>query len=145
MIAPDDPHRSSQDKSPTTPANHDPVIFRYTRAQAIADGVLVDLTEWAKEVGFIVPVACSAAVWHQHIVPPPGTHQLGPSERGRAHDVLFVLFAAIRRLRGGGDQIRFHVVFTTGEDSSESVELKALCGPGDHGEPVVTVLLPPED
>ncbi len=26
-----------------------PVIFSYTRAQAIEYGVLVDLTEWAKE------------------------------------------------------------------------------------------------
>ena len=25
------------------------------------------------------------------------------------------------------------------------VRLKAVCGPGDHGEPVVTVMLPAED
>ena len=29
-----------------------PTIYRYTRAQAIEDGVLIDLTEWASETGF---------------------------------------------------------------------------------------------
>ena len=68
-----------------------PVIFSYTRAQAIEDGVLIDLTEWAKETGFKIPVACTATVWHQYIVPPEGTKELGQSERGRAHDLLFML------------------------------------------------------
>ena len=43
-------------------------ISIYTRAQAIEDGVLVDLTEWASAEksfigGFRIPVAVSAAVW----------------------------------------------------------------------------------
>ena len=58
-----------------------PVIFSYTRAQAIEDGGLVDLTEWAKETGFRIPVACTAAVRHQYVVPPDGTKELGQSER----------------------------------------------------------------
>ena len=33
----------------------DVVIFSYTRAQAIADGVLIDATELAKGGGFPVP------------------------------------------------------------------------------------------
>ena len=45
-----------------------PVIYAYTRAQAIEDGVLADVTETAKEAGFKLPVAvwpCSpgAAAW----------------------------------------------------------------------------------
>lgn len=32
-----------------------PIIFSYTRAQAIADGVLIDVTARAAEVGFKVP------------------------------------------------------------------------------------------
>ena len=60
-----------------------PVISRYTRQQAIEDGVLVDLTEWSQEAGFTIPVACTAAVWNQYIVPPDGTKELGQSERGR--------------------------------------------------------------
>ena len=68
-----------------------PVIFKYTRAQAIEDGVLVDLTEWAKETGFRIPVACTAAVWHGYIVPPKSTKELGQSERGRTHDLLWMV------------------------------------------------------
>ena len=65
-----------------------PVIFRYTRKQAIEDGVLVDLTPWARETGFVIPVACTSAVWHGYLEPPPGTREMGQSERGRAHDLL---------------------------------------------------------
>ena len=39
------------------------VIFSYTRAEAIADGVLVDVSETARETGFTVPVALTRAVW----------------------------------------------------------------------------------
>ena len=50
-------------------------IYRYTRAQAIADGVLVDLTSAAdgqgqllcKQAGFKVPVAITRAAWAKTI------------------------------------------------------------------------------
>lgn len=34
---------------------NDQIISRYTRAQAIEDGVLVDVTEQAKETGMLLP------------------------------------------------------------------------------------------
>ncbi len=52
-----------------------PAIHTYSRAQAIADGALVDLTVKAREHGvtmpFKFPVAATAAVW-AWIVPSPG-------------------------------------------------------------------------
>ena len=39
------------------------VIHRYTRAQAIEDGVLVDLTAQARTCGFTVPVAMTATLF----------------------------------------------------------------------------------
>ncbi|CAJ6925858.1 ISBma1, transposase [Burkholderia pseudomallei] len=39
------------------------VIFSYTRAQAIADGVLIDVSSAALDVGFRHPVALTSAVW----------------------------------------------------------------------------------
>ena len=39
-----------------------PVIFSYTRAQAIEDGVLVDLSAWAREEGFRYPLAVTSTV-----------------------------------------------------------------------------------
>ena len=33
------------------------LISSYTRSEALADGVLVDVTETAREAGFVIPVA----------------------------------------------------------------------------------------
>lgn len=134
-----------------TPGNEDifgPVIFRYTRKQAIEDGVLVDLASWAAETGFTIPVACTAAVWNQYVTPPNGTEELGQSERGRGHDLLWMLYVAIRRNSAhgeGGDRILYDVIFLSAQHEHETVKLKAICGPGDNGEPVLTIMLPHED
>jgi len=121
-----------------------PIIFRYTRAQAIEDGVLIDLTSWGRETGFVVPVACTSAVWHQWIVPPEEVQQLGQSERGRAHDLLWVLFCAIRA-GGHGNHVLFKVGFQQSARQHVTAEFRAVCGPGDDGEPVLTIMLPDED
>ena len=132
-----------KDESPFEDA---PVIFSYTRAQAIEDGVLVDLTAWAAETGFKIPVACTAAVWNGYVVPPPGTEKLGQSERGRAHDVLWLLYCAIRGSRGTNqEQLLFKVIFLQAAQRHEHVVLKAHCGPGDEGEPVLTIMVREED
>jgi hypothetical protein len=66
-------------------------------------------------------------------------------EAGRLWDVLFLLALAIRR--SGGAEVRFgvHVRNDNRERTPPLVRLKALCGSGDGGEPVVTVLLSDED
>ena len=38
------------------------VIYSYTRAQAIEDGVLADASKMAREAGFRIPVAISTGV-----------------------------------------------------------------------------------
>ena len=126
--------------------NEIPLIFSYTRTQAIEDGVLVDLTEWARETGFTIPVASTRAVWDRYIQPPVGTGELGQCERGRAHDLLWMLFTAIRRSKGG-TEVLFKVWFIQSKKAKRPrpVELKAICGPGDNAEPVLTIMLPGED
>jgi hypothetical protein len=42
-------------------------------------------------------------------------------------------------------RLAVHVRNDNRERTQPLVCLKALCGPGDHGEPVITVLLPTED
>ena len=122
-----------------------PLIYQYTRQQAIEDGVLVDLTEWARETGFTIPVACTATVWNGFVVPPEHLRELGQSERGRAHDLLWMLFLSIRRCRDNTDQLSYQVVFLQDHDRHETVTFKSICGPGDQAEPVVTVMMPDED
>jgi len=120
-----------------------PVIFSYTRAQAIEDGVLIDLTEWAKETGFRYPVACTTTVWSDYVAPSEDLRLLGQSERGRAHDLLWMLLCAIRR--SSGDRIDFETLFLQSPHRRITARFKAVCGPGDDGEPVITVMLPNED
>jgi hypothetical protein len=122
-----------------------PVIYSYTRKQALEDGVLVDLADWAKETGFRIPVACTRAVWDGYLQPPKGTEQLGQSLRGRAHDLLWMLYVAIRKASGSSEYLSFEVIFLNRRKQQETITLKAICGPGDEAEPVITVMLPNED
>jgi len=129
-----------------SPFEDAPVIFSYTRAQAIEDGVLVDLSAWAQETGFKVPVACTSTVWQGYVVPPPGTEALGQSERGRGHDLLWMLYVAIKVSKDARrDQISYRVLFLRAPSKTEEITLKAHFGPGDDGEPVVTIMQPDED
>ena len=133
------------DRQSGDPFEGAPVIFSYTRAQAIADGVLIDLTEWAAETGFRYPVACTAAVWNEYVVPREDLRQLGQSERGRGHDLLWMLFVAIRRSAGGKDTICFETLFLQSPRRRITARFKTVCGPGDGAEPVITIMLPNED
>jgi hypothetical protein len=41
------------------------LIHRYSRADAIRDGVLIDVTPTAREAGFRFPVALTSAAWER--------------------------------------------------------------------------------
>jgi hypothetical protein len=119
------------------------VISTYSRAQAIDDGVLVDVTEPARQTGFRHPVAFTRAVWDRCVALSPAAERAGNDERGRLHDVLHMLFYAIRRCRGG-PELPFDLLCVTASVRPSRVPLRAVVGPGDHGEPVITVTLPGE-
>jgi len=121
------------------------VIHSYTRAQALDDGVLVDVSEVAREAGIRFPVAVTRAVWGEYVEVPPGVEC--QDEQGRLWDILWLLYCAIRR-EGGGDRIFFEVTVRNHNGKltrKDRVKLEAVCGPGDDGEAVITVLLPDED
>ena len=107
------------------------VIHSYTRVQAIDDGYLVDVTETAKEAGFVWPVAITRAVWEDCVEwsDEDSKRQTYQDLSGRLWDVLKLF----RVPRGGRGQ------------KARRTTLKLITGPGDSGEPVVTILLPHED
>lgn len=115
------------------------VIFTYTREQAIEDGVLVDVSEWASSremLGrFRIPVAMTAGVWDL-VQPPEHSYE---DTRGRVHDVLWLAWVAAR-WHPKADRAVFTVRF-----GHEDVNLVLHVGPGDQGEPVATIMLPWED
>jgi hypothetical protein len=126
--------------------HHTTIIFCYTRAQAVADGVLIDVTAAAaREAGFRVPVALTSAAWAACVAVPDGV--TGQDEPGRLRDVLTLLRVAARGPGRDESVIRFrlHVRNDNREGPPPLVELKAVCGPDDDWAPCVTVMLPDED
>ena len=133
----------------TSPFAHDEIIFAYTRADAISDGVLIDLPEQVvNEAGIKVKVAVTREVWDEYLAPDYLDDLPGQSVEGRTWDLLWMFGCAARRSRHAST-IQFRVLFATmkGLESftTEDVLLKAVCGPGDEGEPVITIMLPGED
>lgn len=76
------------------------VISVYTREQAIEDGVLVDITDTAREVGFVVPVAIIRATWASLVEwnTANGVHQ---DEADRLWDVVSMAMFGMRQTREG--------------------------------------------
>lgn len=120
----------------------DEVIFSYTREQAIADGVLRDVSDLAKEAGFTVPVAVTAAVWAEYVAVPEACPW--QDEAGRLWDILWMLKYAIKT-KSTKDLIHFDLLVQNDERGAKPVTLKAVIGPGDTPAPVMTVMLVDED
>lgn len=118
------------------------LIFAYTRAEALADGVLRDITKLAQEAGFRHPTVMSAAAWAATVEPPGDCP--GQSVEGRAWDVLQVLRLRAKEA-GQTERVDFVVYVKQNAVTWRDVALKALVHPGDEGEPVITVMLPGED
>jgi hypothetical protein len=120
-------------------------ISVYTRAQALEDGVLVDVTETAKQAGFTFPVAVTRTLWGRYIDPSEKAKGYGQSAAGRLWDVLWM--ARLAAQRQAGERIEFSVIFQDGPHPRDKHQptLFGRCGPGDRAEPVVTIMLPEDD
>lgn len=128
----------------------DNVIHSYTRADAIDDGVLVDVTETAKEAGFLWPVAMTRAAWEDCVEwsDEDSKRQVYQDISGRLWDVLWMASFAIHRSKGVGCLLLYELFRVPRDGRGRKVRrttLKLITGPGDMGEPVVTILLPNED
>jgi hypothetical protein len=129
--------------------SNDEIIFAYTRADAISDGVLVELSDQIVcEAGIKVKVAVTRAVWDDYLAPSYLNDLPGQSVEGRIWDLLWMFRCAARRSRHAST-IQFRVLFVMMKESrsivTEDVLLMAVCGPGNEGEPVITIMLPWED
>jgi type I site-specific restriction endonuclease len=113
------------------------LIYSYSRADALRDGVLVDVSERAKRAGIKYPTACTAGVWALiDCLPESDTDTLAGIVRDvRAEEVLRVMLAAIRQAHGT-DRVAFEAL---------GAALWAQCGPGDTAAPVITIMLEGED
>ncbi len=127
-----------------------PVISTYSRAQAIADGVLVEVDDRAREAGFRLPTALTLAAWQDCVAwsGDDSRRQVPQDESGRLWDVLYMAFFAIL-INGRQDHTLRFPLFRVPRDGyttqARETHLKLMVGPGDDGGPVVTIGLPDED
>ena len=103
----------------------------------------------ARDCGFRWPVAITAAAWSDCVAwtDADSSGQVHQDQSGRLWDVLFMAHQAIRSSRRGGDRLTFQLyrVPRDGKSTEAAITtLKLIVGPGDEGEPVVTILLPDE-
>ena len=127
------------------------VISTYTRAQAIEDGVLIDVSPIAKDAGFNEwPVAMTAGAWTDCVAwsDRDSQTQVYQDQSGRLWDVIFMAFQSIALSRETGDRLLFRLYRVPRDGHSMDAELttlKLIVGPGDSGEPVITIMLVDED
>jgi hypothetical protein len=122
-----------------------PVIYAYTRAQAVADGVQVEVTKTAQEAGIKYPMFLTRAVFDKYVAVPDGV--TGQDEAGRLWDVVWMARFAILRARPGVDRIPVAFYVRNDNRAARLVKLIATCGALDidDPQPAITVMLPDED
>jgi hypothetical protein len=141
---------SNPSNEQTTESFFGNVISTYTRAQAIEDGVLIDAGSLANEAGFRWPVALTAGAWADCVdwAEEDSRQQIHQDQSGRLWDVLYMASHAIRTRKESGDRLLFQLYRVPRDGQTMEAELttlKLMIGPGDNGEPVITILLPNED
>jgi hypothetical protein len=121
------------------------IVYSYTRSQAIADGVQVEVTKTAQEAGIRFPVFLTRTVYDAYVTVPPDVE--AQDEAGRLWDILNLPRFAILRARPGVDRLPFALYVRNDNDRPRLVKLVAACGPldMDDPQPAITVMMPDED
>lgn len=120
-------------------------ISVYTRAQALEDGVLVDLmqdkmAEVARQ-HYKYPIACTAAVWEiidKAVKNPKWCNDYA----GVLHDMLWMSRVYKRQLSETTVIFRVKIV---GAGQKQLYDFKMVCGPSDDGSPCMTIMCSDED
>jgi hypothetical protein len=112
-------------------------ISSYSRAQAIEDGVLVDLSGVPSiKRTFKYPFACTAEVFgpiEQEVIK-------GGDLTAICHDIAMLAILAIRRAPQDGEPVHFKV-----RVGNRTHDYKLHIGPGDTPSPVLTLMFPNQD
>ena len=143
------------------------VIFEYSRAQAIEDGELFDVTDAARSKGLTLPTAVTRTVWERYVKVPESLSST-QDEVGRLNDILSLLvFTVVTAPESRkSDRVDFELYCQTGKVTAErgeevddecrrlfetegstmkKIRLQSVCGPGDDGEPVITIMVEGDD
>jgi hypothetical protein len=121
------------------------VIFSYTRSQAVADGVQIEVSKTAQEAGIRFPIFLTRAVYDAYVTVPPGVE--AQDEADRLWDIITMARFAILRSRPGCDRLPVALYVRNDNRRPRLVRLTAVCGPLDidDPQPAITLMLMDED
>lgn len=134
-----------QHVSSDNPFEDGKVVYTYTRAQALEDGVLVDLmqdemTEVCQQ-HYKYPIACTLAVF-EIMRKAVENKRYCNDYAGILHDILWMSRSYKQQV--DASTVLFQVIIV-GSGNKKNHTFKLVCHPGDKGEPVLTIMLPQED
>lgn len=125
------------------------IVHSYSRAEAIADQALYDLSarfpEQTRQL-FKYNVCCTAAVWA--IIEQGAAAGNGNSEAGIVWDLLWMSQKGVVQEIDATQRLFNCIITGAGGNRfarNQTYTFRAVCGPGDDCEPVITILLPGED
>ncbi len=132
-------------KTPEDSSLFGEVIYAYTRKQALADGVQVDVSTVAQEAGIKYPMFLTRAVFDTYVAVPEGV--TGQDEAGRTWDLVWMTRFGILRARTGVDRIPVALYVRNDDRAARLVKLIATCGPldVDDPQPSITLMMVDED
>lgn len=120
------------------------VTFEYNRSQAIADGVLIDVSGRAEEYGFRLPVALTARVWKECVAVAPDV-----TWTSEDHRLAILLTELLEEIRNAEEPAEEYTTFAIGVQENPLmmflIFLKCRTLPDDAGNPCLTVMLHDED
>ena len=121
------------------------VIYAYTRSQAVADGVQVDVTKTAQEAGIKFPMFLTRAVFDAYVAVPEGV--TGQDEAGRLWDLVWMARFAIIRSHGHTDRLPVALYVRNDNHRAKLVKLIATCSALDidDPQPALTLMMTDED
>ncbi len=135
------------------------LISVYSRREAIEDGTLIDCTvdpfdDLNRDAGIRFDVAMTSTAFHRCV---EVTEEFQGSQdiKGRYWDLIW-MFALAARRNPNSEELLFEFLCVPNESDDVAkdhrerpkarlVQLKAVCGQGDYGEPCLTLMLPNED
>ena len=109
------------------------VIYAYSRSQAVADGVQVDVTKTAQEAGIKFPMFLTRAVFDNYVAVPPDVS--GQDEAGRLWDLIWMARFAILRSHGHTDRLPVALYVRNDNHRAKLVKLIATCSALDIDDP----------
>ena len=121
-----------------------------SRSVDLARGGLVDVSNYAKTVGFVFPVALTREVWLTLVNIRYDHSLIERNPRVVEQRILEILITARSAVLGAGDsestQVSMYRLTSSDERRATGKyavrrHLRVQCGSGDHAEPVITISL----